>query len=487
MGINIDRFVGDVDSNFVCSICNDVLEDPLQAPKCEHSFCKLCILTWLNTNHSCPLDRKKLTVVDLRPVSRILRSLLLRLTLTCNNQIHGCPAIVVLEQLETHLLECSFDPKRLVSCNSGCGITICFGELANHNCAQSLRLEMKETSEILFGLVDIETENKNKMSEIESKLAESAQSLKFEISKMSRDQRDMATKLKKVEKANEENMSKILGTNTNLVKELERVKKANEDKIVMIESKYELLWAEMAKIQISMSNLLHIESSTVKQSHSQPHVLDDRSGILKDKSRKKIFLKVIILGDSGVGKTCLMNQYVLRKFSNEYKATIGTDIVSKEVMVDDKLVTLQIWDTAGQERFRSLGAAFYRGADCCVLVFDVTSPNSIKSLDSWRDEFLIRTSPRDPDNFPFVVLGNKVDKSILTNRYVTTNPLEKNNIPFFETSAKEATNVEQAFQTVARNCLAQEAQEDSYNELPDTMRVGSQEPQGSARQVSCFC
>ncbi|KAK2702491.1 hypothetical protein QYM36_018898 [Artemia franciscana] len=370
---------------------------------------------------------------------------------------------------------------------------------------------MKETSEILFGLVDVETENKNKISEIESKLAESAQSLKFEMLKMSKDQRVMATKLEKVEKANEENISKILGTNTNLdkklervkkenviemsflkskilvnnanlVKELERVKKANEDKILMIESKYELLWAEMAKNQISMLNLLHVESSTMKQ----PHVLDDRSGVLKDKSRKKIFLKVIILGDSGVGKTCLMNQFVLRKFSNEYKATIGTDIVSKEIKVDDKLLTLQIWDTAGQERFRSLGNAFYRGADCCVLVFDVTSPNSIKSLDSWRDEFLIRTSPRDPDNFPFVVLGNKVD---VKNRDVSTNPylLEKNNIPFFETSAKEATNVEQAFQTVARNCLAQEAQEDSYNELPDTMRVGSQEPQGSARQVSCFC
>ena len=63
---------------------------------------------------------------------------------------------------------------------------------------------------------------------------------------------------------------------------------------------------------------------------------------MKDKPRKKIFLKVIILGDSGVGKTCLMNQFVLRKFSKEYKATIGTDVVSKEVMVDDKLVTLQV-------------------------------------------------------------------------------------------------------------------------------------------------
>ena len=158
-------------------------------------------------------------------------------------------------------------------------------------------------------------------------------------------------------------------------------------------------------------------------------------------SRKKVLLKVIILGDSGVGKTSLMNQYVNKKFSNQcapsqpaslpptapapghrwgspfrpaaraappcrYKATIGADFLTKEVMVDDRLVTMQarsrrrrrrqrplftlrcavgcsralllsrypraqIWDTAGQERFQSLGVAFYRGADSCVLVFDV--------------------------------------------------------------------------------------------------------------------
>lgn len=71
---------------------------------------------------------------------------------------------------------------------------------------------------------------------------------------------------------------------------------------------------------------------------------------------------------------------------------------------------------AGQERFQSLGVAFYRGADCCVLVFDVTAPNTFKNLDSWRDEFLIQASPRDPEHFPFVVLGNKVD---LENRSVS--------------------------------------------------------------------
>uniref|UniRef100_T1JBV4 Ras-related protein Rab-7a n=1 Tax=Strigamia maritima TaxID=126957 RepID=T1JBV4_STRMM len=175
-------------------------------------------------------------------------------------------------------------------------------------------------------------------------------------------------------------------------------------------------------------------------------------------SRKKVLLKVIILGDSGVGKTSLMNQYVNKKFSNQYKATIAFDFLTKELMIDDRLVTMMIWGTAGQERFQPLKVNFYRGADCCVLVFDVTLPSSFKSLDSWRDEFLIQASPRDPKNFPFVVLGNKIE---LETRAVSLKRAQgwcqsKNNIPYFETSAKEAINVEQAFQTIAMNALAHE-------------------------------
>ncbi|EDW43414.1 GM26547 [Drosophila sechellia] len=160
--------------------------------------------------------------------------------------------------------------------------------------------------------------------------------------------------------------------------------------------------------------------------------------------RKKSLLKVIILGDSSVGKTSLMNQY--------------------------------IWDTAGQERFQSLGVAFYRGADCCVLVYDVTAPNSFKNLDSWRDEFLIQASPRDPEHFPFVVLGNKVD---LDNRQVSTRRAQqwcqsKNDIPYYETSAKEGINVEMAFQVIAKNALELEAEAEVINDFPDQITLGSQ-------------
>jgi len=202
-------------------------------------------------------------------------------------------------------------------------------------------------------------------------------------------------------------------------------------------------------------------------------------------SRRKVLLKVIILGDSGVGKTSLMNQFVNKKFSNQYKATIGADFLTKEIVVDDRLVTMQIWDTAGQERFQSLGVAFYRGADCCVLVYDVTAPTSFKSLDAWRDEFLIQASPRDPENFPFVVIGNKIDldNSSISNKRALQWCQSKNNIPYFETSAKEAINVEKAFQTVAKNGLAQETEVDIYNSDFPEIRID----QSRARNDNCNC
>jgi len=178
--------------------------------------------------------------------------------------------------------------------------------------------------------------------------------------------------------------------------------------------------------------------------------------------RKKTLLKVIILGDSGVGKTSLMNQYVNRRFGAQYKATIGADFLTKEVMVDDRLVTLQIWDTAGQERFQSLGVAFYRGSDCCVLVYDVNNVQTFNNLVTWREEFLAQSSPSNPENFPFVVIGNKIDLEHL--RVVSSKKAQAwcqkmGNLPHFETSAKEAIRVDQVFQQVARLALQQEESE----------------------------
>jgi len=204
--------------------------------------------------------------------------------------------------------------------------------------------------------------------------------------------------------------------------------------------------------------------------------------------RKQALLKVIILGDSGVGKTSLMNQYVNKRFSNQYKATIGADFLTKEVMVDDRLVTMQLWDTAGQERFQSLGVAFYRGADCCILVYDVNSTKSFETLDSWRDEFLIQASPRQPENFPFVLLGNKIDLESTKQRVVSSKRAmtwcqEKGNIPYFETSAKEATNVEKAFLEVVRNALEMEAEMDNIDDDMDIVPIHSD----ADKSYGCNC
>uniref|UniRef100_A0A914E5P7 Rab7 n=1 Tax=Acrobeloides nanus TaxID=290746 RepID=A0A914E5P7_9BILA len=137
-------------------------------------------------------------------------------------------------------------------------------------------------------------------------------------------------------------------------------------------------------------------------------------------------------------------------------------------MIDDRLVTMQIWDTIGQERFHSLGTAFYRGADCCALVYDVTDTRSFDSLDMWRDEFLIQASPSDPESFPFVLLGNKIDAE--TNRAVSSKQVQdwcksRNDMQYYEVSAKNAINVEEGFQAIARNALQRDSQ-DMHN-LPE--------------------
>ncbi len=173
-------------------------------------------------------------------------------------------------------------------------------------------------------------------------------------------------------------------------------------------------------------------------------------------SRKKNFLKIVILGDSGVGKTSLLQQYLSGSGSKPTRPTIGADFSKKEIMIDNTVVTLQIWDTAGQEKFQSLGYAFYRGADCCALTYDITNATSFQNLLKWKDGFLEHSAPEDPEHFPFVLLGNKVDKeperqisSLKATEWCKAN----GDMPYFETSAKESIAVDEAFVQMAKNAV----------------------------------
>ncbi len=112
----------------------------------------------------------------------------------------------------------------------------------------------------------------------------------------------------------------------------------------------------------------------------------------------------------------------------------------------------QVWDTAGQERYQSLGVAFYKGAECCLLVYDITNARSFASLPTWKSEFLRQAAPKNPDAFPFILLGNKADKEDrkVANEKAKAWCKANGDMPYFETSAKDQTNVTEAFETAAR-------------------------------------
>jgi len=167
--------------------------------------------------------------------------------------------------------------------------------------------------------------------------------------------------------------------------------------------------------------------------------------------QKRVLLKVIILGESGVGKTAVLNHYVNNTFIQTHKATIGADFLTKELVIDDKTITLQMWDTAGQERFKSLGNAFYRGADAAIVVYDITDSNSFDKIDEWRSNFLELSGEKSKE-FPILLLGNKLDLA-QTSRAVDKargdNYAGQNDMIFFETSAMNGTNIQQAIQAVS--------------------------------------
>uniref|UniRef100_A0A6M2DJ54 small monomeric GTPase n=1 Tax=Xenopsylla cheopis TaxID=163159 RepID=A0A6M2DJ54_XENCH len=171
---------------------------------------------------------------------------------------------------------------------------------------------------------------------------------------------------------------------------------------------------------------------------------------------KNNLLKVVILGDGGVGKSCLMNRFVSNNFDEHSFHTIGVEFMNKEIQVDGETFTLQIWDTAGQERFRALRTPFYRGSDICLLTYAVDDSASFKGLQEWREEFL-RYADVSPEAFPFIVVGNKSDVP-LEDRQISADSVadwcNENHITcFIETSAKTSQNVLEAFTLAVKQWL----------------------------------
>lgn len=128
-------------------------------------------------------------------------------------------------------------------------------------------------------------------------------------------------------------------------------------------------------------------------------------------NQQKGFIKIIVIGDSGVGKSSLIEAFNFKKVSRSAKPTIGAEFTKKKLKLADsgQEVNLQIWDTAGQERFQSLCTSFYRGSDVCVLVFDISVAESYDNLEKWRQAF-VQTTGDDQRQIPIVLVGNKIDQ-----------------------------------------------------------------------------
>lgn len=159
--------------------------------------------------------------------------------------------------------------------------------------------------------------------------------------------------------------------------------------------------------------------------------------------------KLLLIGDSGVGKTCILVRFSEDAFNSTFISTIGIDFKIRTVDIEGKKIKLQIWDTAGQERFRTITTAYYRGAMGIMLVYDVTNEKSFDNIRNWIRN-IEENAAADVEK---MILGNKCDleESREVSRERGQLLADEHQVRFMETSAKSGQNVEQAFIQLAKD------------------------------------
>jgi Ras-related protein Rab-1A len=171
--------------------------------------------------------------------------------------------------------------------------------------------------------------------------------------------------------------------------------------------------------------------------------------------------KILLIGNSAVGKSSLILQFVENSWNEIFVPTIGVDFKIKTLNIDDKRVKLQIWDTAGQERFKNITAAYYRGALGVMLVYDITDVETFKALNSW----LIEIEKNANKNVVKLLVGNKID--LEEQRKITYQQgsefAESYGMSFIETSVKNNANVNEAFEKLGREIMVLTANEKEKN------------------------
>jgi len=161
--------------------------------------------------------------------------------------------------------------------------------------------------------------------------------------------------------------------------------------------------------------------------------------------------KILTIGESGVGKTCILLRYTDNKFIKHHLTTIGIDYKTKDVNINGKSIKLKIWDTAGQERFRNITQQYYKGADGIVLVFDLTDRNSFEKIREWMKQIQSYTQR---ESIAIVLLGNKCDADNKAVSAKEANDIATEyNMKFFETSAMNNINIEESFKQLSTEIM----------------------------------
>ena len=183
--------------------------------------------------------------------------------------------------------------------------------------------------------------------------------------------------------------------------------------------------------------------------------------------------KIIIIGDSGVGKSNILGRYLTNTFKQDTKSTVGVEFGSKKVTVNGVNIKLQIWDTAGQERYRAITSAYYKGSKGCFIVYDITSTQTFEDVEKWYEEI----NKSGDKGISIVLVGNKCD--LEDERKVTIEMGEEKaknlNCPFFETSALNNTQIEKIFQVISEDIYSKNKNEKKDDEDDDDYDIVQEE------------
>ncbi|XP_043107138.1 ras-related protein Rab-38 [Puntigrus tetrazona] len=177
-------------------------------------------------------------------------------------------------------------------------------------------------------------------------------------------------------------------------------------------------------------------------------------------NRKEHLYKILVIGDLGVGKTSIIKRYVHQTYSTNYRATIGVDFALKVLNWDSETVRLQLWDIAGQERFGNMTRVYYREAMGAFIVFDVSRPTTFEAVSKWKEDLDSKLILSNGQSITTVLLANKCDQNrdFLTNNSLKMDQYCKENgfVGWFETSAKENVNINEAANFLVKHIIASE-------------------------------